>query len=99
MYEPREGTGWEEGESVFPDEFRRFRLWVDGVYLAVTVSKVSGLFVISRVAPDESHAVPTAEDVGRIQKDFGVEGWSFSSGAPAFGEPGGTCLMARAVKG
>lgn len=105
MYEPREGTGWEEGESVFPDEFRRWRtplgiVFQNGGYLVVTVSLTgSGLFIIGRVSPEEEHSVPTFEDMKRIEKDFGVRGWQIVGVAPSLSRGGGKCLMARAVQG
>lgn len=100
MYEPREGTGWEEGESVFPGEFRRWRAPIEGLgYLVVTVAQTdSGLFIIGRVSPHEEHSVPMFQDMGRIEKDFGVQSWSIVGVAPALSRGGGKCLMARAVK-
>jgi len=72
-YEPREGTGWVEGNSPI-EGVRRWRLLLEwGVHLQVTVGDV--VFFVSRVTGNE-HSVPMPEDVGRVERDFGVRGWS-----------------------
>lgn len=99
MYEPREGTGWEEGASADPD-FRRWRTPIDGVYLVVTVAQTdSGMFIIARVTPHEEHRLPTFADMKVVEEDFGVRGWQIVGVAPSLSRGGGKCLMARAVKG
>lgn len=96
-YEPREGSGWEEGSSPIPG-VRRWRLKVaPSWWLAVTPNE--GAFVIARVryGAVPEHTVPMLEDLGRIELDFGVHAWSIKGVHAVLPPSVGQCLLAMAV--
>ncbi len=96
-YEPKPGTGWEEGPSPL-EGVRRWRILVGtGLHLSVSFEKEYA--VIARVAYGDfpQHEVPTGEDLGRIERDFGVHGWSIMGVIPVVLPSMGRCLAAKAV--
>lgn len=96
-YEPKEGTGWVEGSSRFPD-VRRWQAPIDGeTWLRVTVTSPNGLFIVARVRGNE-HSAPRLEDVGRVERDFGARAWSILGVVPAAPPASGQVLLARAVE-
>lgn len=97
-YTPREGSGWEEGGTQYAD-VRRWRTPLgDGVYLYVTVTEASSLFVLGRVKDEWEHSVPMPEDIARVEKDFGVRAWSIMGVMPSVNPMArGKCLMMKAV--
>ncbi len=96
-YEPKEGTGWEEGSSLFGD-VRRWQAPIDEeTWLRVTVTSPNGLFVMARTRGNE-HTVPLPEDVGRVERDFGARAWSILGVVPAAPPASGQVLLARAVE-
>jgi hypothetical protein len=56
--------------------------------------------VIARVVYGDppQHEVPLPEDLGRIERDFGVHGWSISGVLPVLRPSVGRCLAAKAVR-
>lgn len=98
-YTPREGSGWEEGGSQFAD-VRRWRTPLEeGVYLYVTVTEKNSLFVLGRVKGENQHSVPMPEDIARVERDFGVHGWSIVGVFPTVNPYAtGQSLMMKAVK-
>lgn len=95
-YEPKEGTGWQEGTTLYAG-IRRWQLQIDGdTWLRVTVTEKAG-FVVSRGMGD-AHTVPHPEDLGRIERDFGVHGWRIEGVMPVFVPSVGQALLARAVQ-
>ncbi len=96
-YEPKEGTGWEEGSSVFGD-VRRWQTRLDEeTWLRVTVTAGASMFVIGRVRGNE-HAPPRLEDVARIEREFGVRAWEILGVVPALMPASGSTLVAQAVE-
>lgn len=96
-YEPKEGTGWVEGSSLFED-VRRWQAPIDGeTWLRVTVTGPNGLFVVARVCGNEL-APPRLEDIGRVERDFGARGWSILGVVPAAPPASGQVLLARAAE-
>lgn len=96
-YEPKPGTGWEEGPSVL-EGVRRWRTPIGtGLHLSVTFDKDCA--VISRVSYEETQVctVPMPEDLGRIERDFGVHGWSIVGVHSVLRPSVGRCLLAKAV--
>lgn len=96
-YEPKPGTDWEEGASMFGN-VRRWRTRLGaGLYLHVAVGE-QGTFTISRIQNERVHDAPRFDDMGRIERDFGVRGWSVQGTfAPLNPEMVGAVLVARAV--
>lgn len=101
-YEPTEGSGWEEGSSLFPDTNRRWRLMLEpGEWLSVTTTTRGRFpqFVVSRVKNDSEHSLPTPEEVKRVQEDFGVDGWRDVFPMPNVNPRAmGMCLLLTAVE-
>lgn len=96
-YEPKEGTGWQEGSSEFPD-VRRWQARLDGeTWLRVTVTSPNGLFVMARTRGNE-HSAPRFEDVGRVEREFGVRAWRILGVAASLPPASGQALMAQAVE-
>ena len=96
-YEPKEGSGWEEGTSEFPD-VRRWQAPIEpGVWLRVTVTSENAVFVMARTRGNEQQP-PRFEDVGRVERDFGVRAWRILGVVPALAPSVGLALMAKAVE-
>jgi len=97
-YEPKPGTDWEEGPSPL-EGVRRWRTLVEpGLHLTVTFAEDCA--VIARVSYGTSMQLnepPMPDDLGRIERDFGVRGWSIQGVHPVVPPSVGVCLMARAV--
>jgi hypothetical protein len=101
LYEPAEGSGWEEGCSMFPETIRRWRTPLEGgVYLTVTTCFPNAQFVVSRAKNDmREHELPQLEDLARVQKDFGVEAWTHMFPMPSVNpRASGGCLVLRAME-
>lgn len=100
MHEPKPGSGWEEGDSPLPD-VRRWRTPIAGTerYLSVSVSAGTH-FAISRVrfGNRPEHTLPMLEDVGRVERDFGVYAWHVKYPLPVLPPSVGTVLALLAVE-
>jgi hypothetical protein len=97
-YEPKHGTGWEEGPSPL-DNVRRWRTPLGGgVYLQVTVAEDA--FIIARAEYEgglQPMTAPMPEDLGRIEAEFGVRAWKIVGIRPPFPPSTGQVLLAQAV--
>lgn len=100
VYEPKEGSGWEEGPSSLPG-VRRWRTPVEDGRRHLSVTVAEWAFVIARVAyrpTSQVNSLPRPEDLGRIELDFGVHAWSILGESPVLPPSVGSCLMAKAVE-
>lgn len=97
-YQPKPGSGWEEGPSPIMTVRRWRRLILPGIYLQVSVS-AGDHFIISRVVFGEAlhHAPPGFADMKRVEADFEVKAWSIFGTVNAIAPSEGQCLAAIAV--
>lgn len=97
-YEPKDGTGWEEGPSPLPN-VRKWRAApaADGAQLTVTVA--DDCFVISRVlyGTVQVASVPMPEDIRRVELDFSVQAWRIVGVSPVLPPSVGQTLLVMAV--
>lgn len=95
VYAPAVGSGWVRGAEILQG-VERYRTPLDeGWFLQVTVAEHQ-VFVISRVR-DWEYEVPDFADMARIERDFGVHGWSIQGTMPVVEPAYGLALAARAV--
>ncbi len=92
-YHPSDGSGWEKGPAIMTG-VHRYRTPLGGDwYLQVTTS--ANVFTISRVM-GRTYRVPTFDDMARIEKEFGVRGWSIKGVHPCMLDAQGVALVATA---
>lgn len=96
-YEPKPGSGWEEGASPL-EGVRRWRAPIgSGMHLSVSFENEYGVIARVRYGASPEHQVPRPEDLGRIERDFGVRGWRILGVSPVASPSVGQCLLAKAV--